>query len=202
MRWIVSILIVLAAAGCAGSPAEPTAESPAANGGVTVLETPIEVADFVLTNQQTQEVHLTDLRGKPVLMVFGYTHCPDVCPVTLARFKQVKTELAEAGDDVQFVFISVDGVRDTPERLAQYLPLFDSSFIGLTGDEDTTHEIIRRYNGEFFIKDAQGLRTENYSVDHTASAFLMDSAGRWVVTFEYNTPPATIAESIRGYLGA
>lgn len=146
-------------------------------------------------------MRLSDLRGKHVLIAFGYTHCPDVCPVTLARFKQIKAALTDKASEIHFVFISVDGKRDTSERLKEYLSLFDSDFIGLTGDEASVRDVIGRYGGQFEINDAGGLR-EEYTVDHTASNFLMDAGGKWVRTFAFNTKPGLIAEDILKLMGA
>lgn len=164
--------------------------------GITELAA-LPISDFSLLDQTGAERHLDDLEGGLVLMTFGYTHCPDVCPVTLARFRQVKDLLpTDLELPVQFVFVSVDGTRDTPERLEQYLGNFAPSFIGLTtSDEAVAREVIHQFNGEFRIKNAEGLR-ENYSVDHTASAFLLDQDGDWIRTFEYNTNPAIIAQEI------
>jgi protein SCO1 len=86
--------------------------------------------------------------------------------------------------------------RDTPERLKQHLAYFSTDFIGLTGDEETLHKVIREYGGDFLINDGGGYRTENYSVDHTASKFLLDSEGQWVRTYGYNVDPDLIAADL------
>jgi len=192
---VVFLLVAIIAAGCSSAPAVTPSPTVVPTPGAIAVNPPLEIVDFTLIGQDGEATTLSALRGKIVLMAFGYTHCPDVCPVTLARFKQVKDSLGEMSSDVAFVFVSVDGERDTPERLNEYLPMFDPSFIGLTGEQDNVRAVISQYGGDFNIKDAEGLR-KNYTVDHTASSFLMDAEGRWVQTFEYNTAPSIIVETI------
>lgn len=182
------MILVLTTAACAS-------EAPLAE-GVMDVNPPREIDAFTLTNHQGNPTTLDDLRGKLTLLSFGYTHCPDVCPVTLAHFRQVRELLGEDVARVNFVFISVDGKRDTPERLAAYLPNFRADIIGLTGDEATMRTIIGEFEGQFIINDAGGLR-ENYTVDHTASSFLLDTSGKWRRTYVYNTPSDIIANDIR-----
>lgn len=174
----------------------PAAES-ALPQGITALDQ--VVTDFTLTNHKGEEMHLSDLQGKLVVMSFGYTHCPDICPITLAQFGRVRNLLGEDAAQVQFVFVSVDGARDTPERLAQYLPVFNADILGLTGEDATVRAIISEYGGEYTINNAGGLR-ENYTVDHTASKFLIDADGHWRRTYSYNLAPDVIAADIQSLL--
>jgi len=174
----------------------PTAES-ALPQGITALDQ--VVSDFTLTNHKGEEMHLSDLQGKLVVMSFGYTHCPGVCPITLAQFGRVRNLLGEDAAQVQFVFVSVDGARDTPERLAQYLPVFNADILGLTGEDATVRAIISEYGGEYTLNNAGGLR-ENYTVDHTASKFLIDADGHWRRTYSYNLAPDVIAADIQALL--
>lgn len=201
LKWMLLSLLSFVLAGCAGAVATPTPVAKPGAEGITVIDPPLPVRDFTLVNQANSEMHLVDLQGKVTLLAFGYTHCPDICPVTLARFKQIKGALSEQSEAVRFVFTSVDGERDTPERLTEYLGYFDPAFIGLTGDEASVRAFIEQYGGDFVINNAEGLR-KNYSVDHTASTFLMDAEGRWIRTYEYNTDPYVIAEDILRILRA
>lgn len=187
--WIVVVFVVLTA-GCSSTPVTPTA-TPGIP-GVKPVTPPVQVENFTLTGMNGSPTHLKDFAGKNILLVFGYTHCPDICPVSLARFKQVKGLLGEDASKVQFIFISVDGKRDPPERLTEYLGLFDTDFFGMTGTEDEARAVISLFNGVFTIKDAEGLR-KDYLVEHTASSFLLDTEGRWVRTYEYNTDPNIVA---------
>src|SRR5512145_1693081 len=102
----------------------------AAASGAAIVNPPTPLHDFTLTDQTGEPFSLSELRGRVVLVFFGYTHCPDECPTTLANFKRVKASLGAAAQEVAFVFISVDGTRDTPEVVADYLQKFDAEFIG------------------------------------------------------------------------
>lgn len=188
---IVSLLL----AGCA----TPTPTPTPAPEGVLVIDPAKTISNFNLTSHAGTEMRLTDLKGKYLLLTFGYTHCPDICPVTLAHFKSVKALLGEQADEVQFLFFSVDGARDTPEVLSAYLPMFDASFIGLTGDEVTMRNIIHEYGGEFYIRNAGGLK-KDYPVEHSAGSYLLNREGQWVRRFSYGTDPEIVAADIRGIL--
>lgn len=197
-RWLVigmAALLIAALAGCAsgGESSDPGPTATPRPG--TVLDPPKEIGDFTLTSQTGDPLSLSDLRGKAVLLFFGYTNCPDVCPTTLSEFKQVKRELGDAADRVAFVFASVDGERDTPERLAAYVGAFDPDFIGLTGDEATLREIGRDY-GLFFQRSSYDDTQADYLVDHTASSFVVGPEGRLRIVYPYATDPAIIAEGI------
>jgi protein SCO1/2 len=184
------VLLLTACASAAGG--TPTAAPTDTPKEVTVIDPPKAMTDFSLSDQNGNTVHLSDFKGKSVLMAFGYTHCPDVCPVTLARFKQIKEKLGDQRDQVAFVWISVDGARDTPERIRQYLSMFDAEFNGLTSDSDRVRKIISEYGGLFDINNAGGLKKDDYTVDHTASHFLIDPEGRWIRTYAYASKVDTI----------
>lgn len=194
IRQVVSLLIpIVLLVACAPAPAAAPAAAPTdAPKEITVIDPPRVMADFMLTNQAGGTVHLSDFKGKTILMAFGYTHCPDVCPITLARFKQIKEKLGDSHDQVAFVWISVDGARDTPERIGQYLTMFDPTFNGLTADSEQVRTIISEYGGLFQINNAGGMKKENYTVDHTASHFLLDPEGRWIRTYAYTSEIETI----------
>ncbi|MEW6581042.1 MAG: SCO family protein [Chloroflexota bacterium] len=136
------------------------------------------------------------MRGKVALLFFGYTNCPDVCPTTLAEFKRVKALLGEDAARVAFVFVSVDGERDTPEQLAAYVRAFDPEFIGLTGDDATIRAIARDY-GVFYQRVSYEESAAGYLVDHTASTFGVDQEGRLRLVFSYGTDPAAIVARVR-----
>lgn len=161
----------------------------------TLLDPPKEVGDFALTDQDGQPFRLSDLRGKVALLFFGYTNCPDICPTTLAEFKRVKALLGDDAERVAFVFVSVDGVRDTPERLAAYVRAFDPQFIGLTGDDATLRPIARDFG--VFYQRVNYESDINYLVDHTASTFVVDQQGRLRLVFPYGTDPAAIVTRLR-----
>lgn len=196
--WL-ALALVLAA--CGGSPAPtPTQQLfVETEPGVLVIDPSLKVTDFKLTNQDGKDAYLHDLTAngkKFVLFSFGYTNCPDVCPVTLANFKLVKMNLGDQADNVQIVFIGVDTRRDVPARLKEYLVLFDNSFVGLTGEQDALKAVAADYRAVWNINDAGGLR-DKYTVDHTASAFLIDPNGGWARKYNYGTAPDVIAADIK-----
>ncbi len=166
----------------------------------TRIEPPRQVADFTLTSHAQQQVSLSDFRGKPLMLYFGYTFCPDICPTTLAEFVQVKRKLGDQADNVAFLFVSVDGERDTPERIATYLSAFDEDFIGLSGEEQQIRKIGVDY-GLFFQKREIEGTSADYLIDHTAASFLIDQQGRLHTVYAYGTPPEIISEDILMLLG-
>lgn len=145
--------------------------------GITAIDPPRVLSDFTLTRQDSTPFSLSELRGHMALIYFGYTHCPDVCPLTLAIFKQIKQALGTDADQVAFVFISVDGERDTPQVMSAYLTPFDPSFIGLTGDKATLTRIGTDYDLYFEKRAATG-NSKDYTVDHSSNIFLIDREGR------------------------
>jgi protein SCO1/2 len=155
--------------------------------------------DFTLTNQDDRPMNLSDLRGKPALLIFAFTNCPDVCPLGLSDFRRVKRELSDAGSVVNFVMISVDGERDTPERLKSYLGQFDPQFIGLTGPPGSVEPIAALFGARFeSLKSASN--PNNYSVSHTSFTYLVDGYGRLRKTYAFQSAPAGIAADIRTLL--
>ncbi len=132
--------------------------------------------DFTLTGDNGKPLHGSDFRGKVVLLYFGYTHCPDVCPLTLTHLHQVMGKLGAASDDVRILFVSVDPRRDTPEVLRQYVPAFDKRAVGATGSVSDLRALAKRYRVAFDLKkpDANG----NYEVSHSSAVFIFDRNGK------------------------
>jgi len=119
---------------------------------------------------------LADFKGKVTVVSFGFTQCPDVCPTTLAELKLVKEKLGKDGERLQVLFVSVDPERDTPELLAKYVPAFDPSFLGLSGDAEATARTAKEFR--VFYQKVPGSSPQNYSVDHTAASYVYDPQGR------------------------
>jgi protein SCO1 len=156
--------------------------------------------DFTLTNEDGGQTSLRQFRGKAVLMSFGYTHCPDVCPTTLALYKQVRAALAKPLQArLQVLFISVDPKRDTPAHLKQYIGYFDPHFLGLTGKEADLERIIHSYMGQFRIHESGG--AEGYSVDHTAFIYLLDPQGKVRYLFSPDVPRDILVAGVKAVLG-
>jgi protein SCO1/2 len=166
----------------------------------TPVDPPEELVDFTLLNQHEEPVHLSDFAGKPVLFYFGYTHCPDVCPLTLAEMSRVLVTLGDRAADAAFVFVTVDIKRDTPARLAEYMSVFNPAFVGLTTDnEDTLREVTQSFGVYYELEDVPETQAE-YLVAHTSSTFLVDESGRLSMIFPYRTDPALIASEIQRML--
>ena len=118
--------------------------------------------------------HLDDFRGKAVVLFFGFTHCPDVCPTTLADLAGVMKTLGPGADRVQVLFVTLDPERDTPQDLAQYVHAFDARFIGLRGDAAATQRVAKDFK-IYYEKRKQG---ETYTIDHSAQSYVIDPQGR------------------------
>ncbi len=157
----------------------------------TLLQSPAEAYDFSLTSHTGQRVGLSDFRGKLVLLYFGYTFCPDVCPATLSEVKGAMDILGEGASQVQTIMISVDPERDTPAMLADYMAHFDPSFLGLGGTPEQIAEIATFY-GIYYAKN-EGSEATGYLVDHTASLTVVDQDGHVKLIFPFGTTAEDIA---------
>jgi protein SCO1/2 len=134
---------------------------------------------FTLTASDGQPFPSSRLNGKPAAIFFGFTHCPDVCPTTLARLAKLRRQLGQGDDALSIVFISVDPERDTPAAVANYLTLFDTPVVGLTGTPAQVEQVKKQF-GIYSRKVEQP--GGGYSVDHTAAVMLMDKNGEFVAT--------------------
>jgi protein SCO1 len=144
----------------------------------TWLPQPRNLGEFSLIDQNNAQFTAARLQGAPTLVYFGYTHCPDVCPVTLLQLAQVVKSGVVPG--LRVVFISVDPARDTPTQLAQYVHAFDPDFIGLTGPATMLQSVAQRFGVAFLRVDLPG---GDYSMDHSSTVFLMDTHGHNVAVF-------------------
>lgn len=167
--------------------------------GVRELSRPRQLVNFVLPDEHGDTLQLRDLRGKPVLMYFGYTHCPDVCLITLSDIKQVRELLGDAADDLHYVFISVDGERDTPERLSSYFAQrgVDTWLRGMSGDDVTLAQVSADYGLYYERVKEETDKNGYYPVDHTANNYLVNAKGELVTIFAYGTQPELIVEQIK-----
>lgn len=156
----------------------PTATFAPDIAGITMVEPPFEVQDFTLPASTGEDMSLSSLRGQYVLIFFGYSHCPDVCPTTLTDFRLIKEALGADARRVAFVFTSVDGQRDTPEALNAYVSRFDPTFIGLQGNDATLEQIAPDYGLSYVLHTDEADADGNYVVDHTTYRYLIDPQGR------------------------
>jgi protein SCO1/2 len=164
--------------------------------------TDITGADFgkelALTGQDGKPRSLGDFRGKTVVLSFGYTHCPDICPTTLADIAAVMKQLGAEAARVQVLFVTVDPERDTPEILANYVPAFDSTFIGLSGDADATQRAAKEF--KIFYEKRPGGASGAYTVDHSAQSYVLDAQGRVRLLVRHDRIAQDLAEDLRALL--
>ncbi|HEY8597546.1 MAG TPA: SCO family protein [Thermomicrobiales bacterium] len=169
--------------------------SPSGQGSQVTPPRPLD--DFTLTSQTGTPVALHELRGKAVLLFFGFTNCPNICPTTLSEFRSVKRGLGADAEKLAVVFVSVDPEQDTIERLRQYVGTFDPGFIGLRGDQATLAKIGPQYD---LYYQRQPLGDGTYTVDHTAISYLIDPSGKLRTIYPYGTPAAALTTDIRALL--
>lgn len=168
---------------------------PASFRGTTYTE-PYPVAPNIdLTRADGSDFQLGEARGKVVMLFFGYTSCPDVCPTTLAEFKQSLEELGDKSGQVQVLFVTVDPQRDTPQRVQEYVDHFNPKFIGLSGPETELAKVWNEYG--VFREIMKGNSAAGYLVNHTARVTLIDQQGNLRVSFGFNTPVKDIVHDLK-----
>jgi len=141
---------------------------------------------------------LADFKGKAVVMFFGFTHCPDVCPTTMAELADVKRQLGADGERLQAVFVTVDPERDTPEKLKGYMAAFDPSFVALRGTPAQTEALAKSFKA--YYKKVPGADADSYTVDHTAGSYVFDPQGRLRLFVRYGQPVPDWVSDLRQLL--
>lgn len=218
MRPIILLGIVLVCtlvSGCASTPRGTTADTvmsatatavEASQAAPTpdvylgdVVDPPIRVQDFTLPSSTGELMSLSDLNGQWRVLFIGYMHCPDFCPTTLAEYRRVKALLGDAAGQVTFVYLSVDGARDTPDMLRAYLDNFDPAFVGFAGDDETLARIQPDY-GFYYRRNLTTGSQMLYTIDHSTRSYLIDPDGLLRTTFTYQTEPQTMARAIAWYM--
>jgi protein SCO1 len=154
--------------------------------------------DFQLTDHNGKPRSLADFKGKVVVMFFGYTQCPDVCPTTMAEMAAVMKELGAQADQVQVLFVTIDPERDTPALLAQYVPTFDPRFLGLYGDAAATARVAKEF--KVFYAKVPGKTPGSYSMDHTAGSYVFDKNGKIRLFLRHGAGPAPIVHDLKQLL--
>ena len=191
IRYFLIALLLLAVSAC-----KPAAQQN------QFSATDITGADFAqtlnLTDHTGKPRSLADFKGKAIAIFFGYTHCPDVCPTTMADMKQTMKLLGARADELQVLFVTLDPERDTQEVLAQYVPSFDKRFIGLFG----TKEEIEKATTDFkiFASKVENSGKSGYTIDHSAGLYIYDKAGKIRLYVAYGEKPAVIAADIEKLL--
>jgi len=151
--------------------------------------------ELKLPDQDGRERTLGDFKGKVLVVFFGFTQCPDVCPTTLAELAQVKKALGPDGERVQGIFVTVDPERDTPELLKAYLQSFDPSFVALRGSEEQTKAVAKEF--KVFYSKVPGKTEGSYTIDHTAASFIFDTQGRVRVFSRYGSGAQALVDDIK-----
>ena len=153
---------------------------------MTLFPDPKPLTAFALTDHQNQVFDPSRLKGKWTFLFFGFTHCPDICPTTLAVLARARENIAKnrvGAEDVQFVFVSVDPNRDTIGNLRQYVTHFDSAFLGVTGEDAQIGNLAGQLGAAYQVTITPGI--ENYPVNHTAAVFLVDPQARYHAVFTW-----------------
>ncbi|MCV2349768.1 SCO family protein [Paucibacter sp. Y2R2-4] len=148
-----------------------------------------------LSDQDGRSRSLGEFKGKVVVVFFGYTQCPDVCPTTLAELAEVKRSLGADGDRVQGVFVTVDPERDSAALLKSYVASFDSGFVALRGSEEQTKAAAKEF--KVYYAKVPGKTPESYTMDHTAASFIFDAQGRVRVFSRYGSGASALANDIK-----
>lgn len=164
----------------------------------TVLRNPEPAPSFTLTADTGEPAGIDAYAGKVVLMYFGYTFCPDICPASLAELADAMDYLGADSADVQVVMVSVDPARDTPELLGDYVDHFDPSFVGMTGTDEEIAAVADLYN--VYYQAHEGTAATGYLVDHWAGVIVVDREGRLVEMLGFGTKGEAIAADIREWL--
>ena len=156
---------------------------------------------FTLVDQSGKTVTDKDFRGRYMLVFFGFTHCPDVCPAELQVMADALGQLGPKAAEILPVFITLDPERDTPEAVGAYVKNFGPNFVGLTGSPEAIAAAAKAYRvsfSKFEYKDNNG--QSDYSIDHSTLLYLMDKNGEYITHFSYGTPATNMAETLRRYL--
>jgi protein SCO1/2 len=195
MKKLLSVLmltIAVLAAGCDKLSSKPPSFN---NTDVTGLD---YAKGFSLFDHTGKPRTLQDFKGKLVVLFFGYTQCPDVCPTTMAEMATVMKELGPSSKDVQVLFVTLDPERDTRELLAAYVPAFHPSFIGLYGDKEATARTAKEF--KVFYAKVPGTDPGSYTVDHTAGSYVFDRDGKLRLFVRHGQGPAPLTSDLRQLL--
>ena len=169
---------------------------------VAFVGTDITGADFpkplTLTDHFGKKRTMSDFAGKVVVLFFGYTHCPDVCPTTMIELKNTMKILGNKSDQVQVLFVTVDPARDTQQVLSQFVPSFDKRFLGLWGSLQETAETIGNF--KIYYSKVKGKTDADYTIDHSAGMYVFDKAGKIRLYTSFGQKPADIASDIEKLL--
>ena len=154
--------------------------------------------DFQLTDQNGQVRSMKDFAGKVVVLFFGFTQCPDVCPTTMSELAEVKKALGADGDKLQAIFVTVDPERDTPEVLKAYMANFDPSFVGLSGTPEQLAAMAKDY--KVYFKKVEGKTPTSYTMDHSAASYIYDPKGNLRLYSRYGSGVPALVSDVQALL--
>lgn len=184
-KWLLAACLLISLGACTEKPVFT-------NTDLTGLD---YARDFKLTDHTGKVRTLKDFRGKAVLVFFGFTQCPDVCPTTMAEMATVMQQLGPQADRLQVLFITLDPERDTQQLLAKYVPAFDSRFLGLYGDAAATAAVAKEF--KVFYQKVPGKQPGNYTIDHTSGSYVFDPQGRIRLFVRHGQGAAPIVNDIK-----
>ncbi|WP_395823001.1 SCO family protein [Collimonas sp.] len=196
---LAGLLLALSLVACgdkSGAGSQEMTLSPAKSEFINTDVTGLGYArDFALIDHTGKPRTLADYKGKAVVVFFGYTQCPDVCPTTMAEMANVMKELGLLASKVQVLFVTVDPQRDTQELLSKYVPAFDPSFVGLYGDQAATEKVAKEFR--VFYQKVPGKTPGSYSMDHTAGSYVFDPEGHIRLFIRHGQGPDPIAHDLK-----
>ena len=191
LRWMAATWV----AGSAGVLSACKQEEPRASfNAIDLTGSNAYGQDFSMPDQHGQRRSMADFKGKVVVLFFGYTQCPDVCPTTLSDLAAVKQQLGAKGEQLQVVFVTVDPARDTPDILKAYMANFDPGFVALRGSDEELAKMAKDF--KIYYKKVDGKTPTSYTMDHTAGDYLLDPAGRLRLYSRYGTSVDALAHDI------
>ena len=197
------LLIVLLAGFLVGALGGAAALIVTSSGGpkIETTGTALIGGPFTLVDQNGKTVTDRDFRGKYMLIFFGFTHCPDICPAELQVMSAALDALGSKSDEVVPIFVTLDPERDTPEAVGAYVKNFGKNFVGLTGSPMAIANAAKAYRVTYSKFEYKG-KDENYgyNIDHSALVYLMDKDGKYLTNFTYGTPAEKMTETMRSYL--
>lgn len=193
MKRSLLLLFTLLLLGCTAVADDPTPEYKGAR-----FDPPLEVTDFTLTTGDGKQINLNDFSNKIVLLYFGYTFCPDVCPATLADLASVQKQVDNSGDKLQVLMVSVDPERDTPDITHAYAHNFHPTFIGLSGTPEEITAVTQSYG--IYVERHEGSAQSGYMVDHTARTMLIQD-GAIQLSYPFETPIEDIIHDLNLLIG-